>query len=73
MKTEEYFNEGTPFKSMKPALQQGDVVGCTISDIEVEQCPYCKKRSYFKKEPKEQGTVEVKVCGHCGDCMNGFD
>jgi uncharacterized protein YbaR (Trm112 family) len=36
-------------------------------------CPYCKKRSYFKKEPKEQGTVEVKVCGHCGDCMNGFD
>jgi hypothetical protein len=28
MKIEEYFNEGTPFKSMKPALQQGDFVGC---------------------------------------------
>jgi hypothetical protein len=26
MKIEEYFNEGTPFKSMKLALQQGDVI-----------------------------------------------
>jgi hypothetical protein len=28
METEEYFNEGTPFKSMKPAHQQGDVISC---------------------------------------------
>jgi hypothetical protein len=61
------------YETQDKALHIADVMGCTISDIEVEQCPYCKKRSYFKKEPKEQGTVEVKVCGHCGDCINGFD
>jgi hypothetical protein len=26
MKTEEYYNEGTPFKSMKPALSKGAVM-----------------------------------------------
>jgi hypothetical protein len=28
MKTEEYFNEGTPFESMKPALSKGAVMRC---------------------------------------------
>jgi transcription elongation factor Elf1 len=44
-----------------------------ILKYEVQKCPYCKKSSYFKKEIKQKGVVEVKVCGHCGDCMNGFD
>jgi hypothetical protein len=26
MKKEEYFNEGTPFESMKPALSKGAVI-----------------------------------------------
>lgn len=55
------------------ALHIADFMDCTILDIEVEKCPYCKKRSYFKKESKEISALEVKVCGHCGDCMNGFD
>jgi hypothetical protein len=30
MKTENYFNEGTPFESMKPALSKGAVGGTQI-------------------------------------------
>jgi len=33
MKTEEYFNEGTPFESMRPALSKGDVMFSLLSQF----------------------------------------
>lgn len=38
------------YETQDKALHIADVMGCTISEIEVENCPYCKKRSYFKKD-----------------------
>ena len=37
MKTEEYFNEGTPFESMKPALSKGAVMLSAIEKMSDEQ------------------------------------
>jgi DNA polymerase sigma len=36
MKTEEYFNEGTPFESMKPALSKDAVGGSTFTNDELK-------------------------------------
>jgi hypothetical protein len=38
MKTEEYFNEGTPFQNMKPALSKDAVGGSNT----VKDCQNCK-------------------------------
>lgn len=35
MKTEEYFNEGTPYQSMKPALSKTAVMPRSLSDITI--------------------------------------
>ena len=46
---------------------------CMVNEIEILRCNYCKKESYFKKLKLKLNELEVKVCGICGDCMNGYD
>jgi len=35
-------------------------------------CPYCKRKSIFKKQELRPGAVEVFYCRHCDQYMNGF-
>lgn len=74
MKTEEYFNEGTPFESMKPALSKGAVIGSFnlintlqfaewISErynyIGGEWCCWCAKQYDIKDTERYKDTGEL--------------
>lgn len=40
MKTEDYFNEGTPFESMKPVMSKSAVGGCRILHLTLSKMPF---------------------------------
>jgi hypothetical protein len=66
MKTEEYFNEGTLFESMKPALSKGVVgAGLTCNSCEHRQRWECNSKVFQycgvrKSNRTDNGLLKIK-------------
>jgi hypothetical protein len=61
MKTEEYFNEGTPFESMKPALSKTAVISRFDSDVFVPPFRLGRKQ---KRAILDARGIEVIIMPH---------
>jgi len=68
METQEYFNEGTPFKSMKPAHQQGDVI-CSACGA-VNSIRWEKKSIGIDDKQGSYKDLTFDFCEECGNVTN---
>jgi hypothetical protein len=60
MKTEDYFNEGTPFQNMKPSLSKGAVIG-SVCDCVIPK----------PKDPYHY--IDKKICRDCNETIEQTD